>query len=67
MERFEGVIDNRGMNQLVGDPMHLHSADHPGILLVSFPLNSTNYRARSRAMKIAPGAKHKLGFIDGGI
>ena len=44
MERFEGVIDNRGMTQTIGGLMYLYSADHPSILLVSFPLNSTNYK-----------------------
>lgn len=50
-----------------GDPMKLKSYNHPGIILVSTCLVGTNYRSQSRAMRIAVGAKQKLGFVDGKI
>ncbi|XP_021897315.1 uncharacterized protein LOC110814222 [Carica papaya] len=43
----------------------LHSADHPGLVLVSNLLNGNNYNTCERAIRIALNAKNKLGFIDG--
>lgn len=48
-----------------GDPLHLQNSDHPGMLLVTSPLTGTNYLTWCRSIKIALGAKLKLGFIDG--
>ena len=45
----------------------LHHSDHPGMVLVSKPLNGDNYSTWSRAMTISLNAKSKLGFIDGTI
>ncbi|XP_020549768.1 uncharacterized protein LOC110012027 [Sesamum indicum] len=39
--------------------------DQPGMNFVSAPLNGNNYLSWARSIKIALGAKHKLGFIDG--
>ncbi|KAL2230856.1 UNVERIFIED_CONTAM: hypothetical protein Sindi_1680000 [Sesamum indicum] len=39
--------------------------DQPGILLVSAALNGNNYLAWARSIKIAIGARQKLGYIDG--
>lgn len=50
-----------------GDPLLLHGSDHPGMLLVQNPLTGNNYLPLSRSMKIALGAKMKLGFINGQI
>ena len=50
-----------------GDPYSLQNSDHPGMVLVTAPLTETNYLTWSRSMKIALGAKLKLGFIDGRI
>ncbi|XP_010271575.1 PREDICTED: uncharacterized protein LOC104607608 [Nelumbo nucifera] len=47
-----------------GDPFFLHSSDHPGMMLVTTPLTGNNYLTWSRSMKIALGAKLKLGFVD---
>ncbi|XP_020552460.1 uncharacterized protein LOC110012589 [Sesamum indicum] len=39
--------------------------NQPGMNLVSAPLNGNNYLTWARSIKIALGAKEKLGFIDG--
>ena len=49
------------------DPFYLHSSDHPGISLVTKPLNGDNYATWSRLMSIALSAKNKTGFVDGSI
>ena len=54
-------IANAGM----GDPLSLQTSDHPGMSLVSAPLIGTNFRSWSRAIRIALGAKMKLGFVEG--
>lgn len=46
-------------------PYFLHSVDHPGVVLVSTPLNGENYTTLKRAMKMALNAKNNLGFVDG--
>ncbi|KAL0395485.1 UNVERIFIED_CONTAM: hypothetical protein Slati_4514700 [Sesamum latifolium] len=45
--------------------LQLLSSDHPGMVLVSSPLDGKNFLAWSRAVKRALGAKMKLGFIIG--
>lgn len=47
--------------------MNLHSSDHPGMTLVTAPLTGKNFLAWSRSVKIALGAKMKLGLIDGSV
>ncbi|KAL0436217.1 UNVERIFIED_CONTAM: Retrovirus-related Pol polyprotein from transposon RE1 [Sesamum radiatum] len=47
------------------DFLQLQSSDHPGMVLVTTPLNGRNFLAWSRIVKIALGAKLKLGFITG--
>ena len=47
------------------NPYFLHHSDHPGMMLVSKPLNGDNYLTWCRAMMISLNAKSKLGFIDG--
>ncbi|KAG8654298.1 hypothetical protein MANES_05G119167v8 [Manihot esculenta] len=49
----------------MGDPLSLQASDHPGMSLVSAPLLGPNFRSWSRAVRIALGAKMKLGFIEG--
>ncbi|KAL5557872.1 hypothetical protein UlMin_034083 [Ulmus minor] len=48
-------------------PFFLHSGDHPGIILITTPLNGVNYHTWRRAMVMALTAKNKIGFIDGTI
>jgi len=43
----------------------LHSSDQPGLVMVSSHLTSSNFLTWSKAMRIALGAKDKLGFING--
>jgi len=46
-------------------PFFLHSADHPGLNIISHRLDETNYGDWSVAMLISLDAKTKTGFIDG--
>ncbi|KAL0371752.1 UNVERIFIED_CONTAM: Retrovirus-related Pol polyprotein from transposon RE1 [Sesamum calycinum] len=45
--------------------LQLHGGDHPGMVLVSAPLDGTDFLAWKRSVVIALRAKMKLGFIDG--
>ncbi|KAL0374189.1 UNVERIFIED_CONTAM: hypothetical protein Sradi_3334600 [Sesamum radiatum] len=57
---------SRGTRAKDGDDfLQLQSSDHLGMVLVTTPLNGRNFLAWSRAVKIALGAKLKLGFITG--
>ncbi|GKB21141.1 hypothetical protein Tco_0855064 [Tanacetum coccineum] len=66
---------NNGDNQtfesstqsMVNDPLHLASFDHPGMMLTNTPFNGGNFLGWSRTIKMALGAKLKLGFIDGSL
>lgn len=49
------------------DPLYLQNTDHPEMILVTTDLIGNNYLSWSRSMKIAVGAKVKLGFINGKI
>ena len=46
------------------DPLFLHPADHPGLLLVSKPFNGSNFGSWKKSMSIALSAKNKLIFIS---
>ena len=51
----------------VPDPYSLHPSDHPGLMLVSQPLQEDNYASWRRSMRLALSGKCKLGFIDGSL
>ncbi|KAL0361774.1 UNVERIFIED_CONTAM: hypothetical protein Sradi_3861900 [Sesamum radiatum] len=62
----ETVLENKdNVEKLRQEVLKLHSSDHPGMTLVSVPLNKKNWIAWSRSVQIALGAKSKLSFIDG--
>jgi len=44
-----------------------HHSDHPGLVLVSKPLNGDNYSTWKRAMTLALNSKNKLGFVNNSI
>ena len=46
------------------DPLFLHPADHPGLLLVSKPFDGSNFGSWKKSMSIALSAKNKLIFIS---
>lgn len=46
---------------------HLHSSDHPGLILVSDLLDGNNYSVWYVAMLTSLEDKNKLGFLDGSI
>ena len=51
----------------LSNPYFTHHSDHPGLVLISKPLNGDNYSAWPRAMTLALNAKNKLGFVNGTI
>ncbi|XP_071719137.1 uncharacterized protein [Rutidosis leptorrhynchoides] len=59
----EGIPNNDV--HTANDPLHLASSDHPGMALTSTSFNVTNFLGWSRTVKMALGAKLKLGFIYG--
>jgi len=48
-------------------PFYVHPSESPSSVLVTPPLDGSNYLAWHRSMKRALGAKNKLSFIDGSI
>nr|GMC46969.1 uncharacterized protein LOC109149920 [Ipomoea batatas] len=46
---------------------YIHSSENPSLLLVTIPLDGTNYHTWSRAMKMTLLSKNKLGFVDGSV
>ena len=51
----------------LSNPYFTHHSDHPGLVLISKPLNGDNYLDWRRAMTLALNAKNKLGFVNGTI
>ncbi|CAA7021351.1 unnamed protein product [Microthlaspi erraticum] len=51
----------------IHSPFHLHSSDHPGLVLASELLDGTDYGLWLVAMTTSLEAKNKIGFIDGSI
>ncbi|XP_013633108.1 PREDICTED: uncharacterized protein LOC106338752 [Brassica oleracea var. oleracea] len=51
----------------VHSPFFLHSADHPGLSIVTHTLDGTNYNNWSIAMRMSLHAKNKLSFVDGSL
>ncbi|PWA67089.1 sulfotransferase 16 [Artemisia annua] len=49
----------------INDPLYIASSDHPGMALTNTQFNGSNFHGWSRNVKMALGAKLKLGFIDG--
>lgn len=62
----EGSKNDAPKSEL-SNPYFLHHSDHPGLVLVSKPLNGDIYSTWLRAMTIALNAKNKLGFVNGVI
>lgn len=50
-----------------GDPMALTNSDAPGSSLTTIPFDGSNFIAWNKQIRMALGAKLKLGFIDGTI
>ncbi|KAL0374379.1 UNVERIFIED_CONTAM: Retrovirus-related Pol polyprotein from transposon RE2 [Sesamum radiatum] len=59
----KGIASQRAQGD--SDALRLQNTDHPGMGLVSVPLDGTNYLSWSRAVRVALGAKQKLSFIHG--
>ncbi|KAL0310614.1 UNVERIFIED_CONTAM: hypothetical protein Sangu_2356100 [Sesamum angustifolium] len=61
----EGAYATPMRSSYSSEVLQLLSSDHPGLVLVSSPLDGKNFLAWSRAVRRALGAKSKLGFITG--
>ncbi|KAK0588762.1 hypothetical protein LWI29_005110 [Acer saccharum] len=51
----------------ISNPYFTHHSNHPGLVLISKPLNGDNYSTWKRAMTLALNFKNKLGFVNGSI
>jgi hypothetical protein len=51
----------------ISNPYFTHHSDHPGLVLVSKPLNRDNYSTWKRAITLALNSKNKLGFVNDSI
>ncbi|KAL0400705.1 UNVERIFIED_CONTAM: hypothetical protein Slati_4100400 [Sesamum latifolium] len=60
-----GAGTSNALQRRGSEALQLHSSDHPGMMLVSTPLNGKNFLAWSRGIRRALEAKSKLGFITG--
>ncbi|GJX77550.1 G2/mitotic-specific cyclin-2 isoform X2 [Tanacetum coccineum] len=49
----------------INDPLYIASSDHPCMILTNTPFNRSNFHGWCRNIKMALGAKFKLGFING--
>ncbi|KAG7944752.1 hypothetical protein I3843_15G119400 [Carya illinoinensis] len=49
------------------NPFYLQHGDHPGVILVSQPLNGDNYLTWNRSMSMALISKNKLCFVNGAL
>ena len=65
--RASGVVAMPDASDPSQSPFYMQNADHPGLLLVSHPLDGNNYDDWQVAMTIALDAKNKIGFVDGSI
>ncbi|KAL5767159.1 hypothetical protein ACOSQ2_013942 [Xanthoceras sorbifolium] len=51
----------------ISNPYFTHHSDHPGLVLISKPMNGDNYSTWERAMTLALNSKNKLSFVNGSI
>lgn len=72
MATFETTGDSTGHTPITIDPSqnptspyYLHPGENPIVVIVSPPLNGSNYHSWSRATKRALLTKNKHKFIDG--
>ncbi|GKB44838.1 hypothetical protein Tco_0889780 [Tanacetum coccineum] len=52
-------------NNSINDPLYIGNYDNPGMVLTNTSFNGSNFLGWSRTVKMALGAKLKLGFING--
>ncbi|BFG35181.1 hypothetical protein CerSpe_214550 [Prunus speciosa] len=48
-------------------PFFIHHSDHPGMVIISKPLNGNNYATWCRSISISLSAKNKFSFGDGTV
>ncbi|XP_017413157.1 uncharacterized protein LOC108324738 [Vigna angularis] len=59
--------NDKDPSQNLSSPYYLHPGENPGLVLVTPPLNGTNYHSWSTGMKRALLFKNKVKFINGDI
>ncbi|KAL0308590.1 UNVERIFIED_CONTAM: hypothetical protein Sradi_5801300 [Sesamum radiatum] len=60
-----GISTEEQKQSVWPERLRLYGGDHPGMSLVSVPLDGSNYLLWSQSVRLALGAKQKVGFIDG--
>ena len=66
-ESSSGTSKSEASKSDISNPYFTYHSDHPGLVLISKPLNGDNYSAWRRAMTLALNAKNKLGLVNGTI
>ncbi|XP_071720767.1 uncharacterized protein [Rutidosis leptorrhynchoides] len=61
------MVIPENLQNTINDPLYLAMSDHPGMMLTSTPFNGDNFLGWSRTVKMALGAKLKLGFVYGSL
>ncbi|KAL2235819.1 uncharacterized protein LOC105156964 [Sesamum indicum] len=59
------MTDKGTKEERISTDVRLQGNDNLGVSLVSAPLNGNNYLSWARSIKIALGARQKLGYFDG--
>nr|GEU75894.1 hypothetical protein [Tanacetum cinerariifolium] len=54
-----------GDSFMINYPLYIASSDHPGMVLTITPFNGSKFHGWNRNVRMALGARLKLGFIDG--
>nr|GEV95713.1 sulfotransferase 16 [Tanacetum cinerariifolium] len=55
---------NSTTSKSINDLLYISNSDHPGMVLTNTPFNGSNFLGWSHTVKMALGAKFKLGFIN---
>ncbi|XLR57766.1 hypothetical protein HN51_012115 [Arachis hypogaea] len=63
----QGNSNSLAQSSPISEAYSLQSGDHPGLVLVSQPLQEDNYSSWYRSMCLALSGKRKIGFIDGSL
>lgn len=66
-DRRSNTYLNQNFGLAFADPTNLSNSDHPGAQLIATQFNGKNFLSWSYGVKMALGAKNKLGFIDGSV
>nr|GEV29291.1 reverse transcriptase, RNA-dependent DNA polymerase [Tanacetum cinerariifolium] len=70
IQDLNSSVNNANLNpnnasNSINDPLYTGNSDHHGMVLTNTPFNGSSFLGWSRTIKMALGAKLKLGFING--